>query len=64
MKSGAAGGVVAVYEAFRAPDSVKGVIHLMHRMFGTAVVSTSATDEIVTMLCVEASTRVDNDSHD
>jgi hypothetical protein len=64
VKSGAGGRVVTVDEAFGAPDAMESVIHLMHRMFGTTVVGTSATDEIVSILCVVASTGVDDDRHD
>jgi hypothetical protein len=56
--------MVAVDEAFRAPDSMERIVHLMHGMSGTTVVGTSATNEIVTILCVRACAGVDGDSHD
>lgn len=61
--SRAAGWVIAVDEAFRTPNSMEGIVHVMHGMFRTMCVRTAATDEIMTIFCVEACARVNEYSH-
>jgi hypothetical protein len=42
---------------------MEGVIHLVHGMFWIAVVGTSATDEIMTILFMRARAGVNDDCH-
>ena len=56
--------MVAVEEAFGAPDAMEGVVHLMHGVLWAMVVGTSATNKVVIIFCVRASTGNDGDSHD
>jgi hypothetical protein len=63
VESGAAEGLLAIEEAVRAPYSMEGVIHLINGVLETAIVGTSATDEIVTIFRVRASAIVDGHSH-